>query len=217
MAIWQDVFTIISNVWFVFPAIEAYRHRRYWRMLNYLGIFMSSSIYHTCNSFPDTCWINADFHRKMDFWFAMQVIVSSGLYIVKFNPDETVWEIVFLFLSGLVTLYVQQVVRDSLFVQLALVAFTLLVIIVYWTGHAIRNQGKLPEYNWKWMEHAIRFTALSCWLYIAEMSEHRFYWAVHSLWHINAANAQWFLMKIRKPLPKGTPGLYSEIISSKEK
>lgn len=207
-----DVFTIISNLWFILPLVRAYHRRRYVRMLIYAGILINSSIYHTCNSFRGACWINADFHRKMDFWFAMMVIPASALYIVYFTPEESVLEIVLLFLFGLGTLYTQQLVRDSIYLQIVLTGASFLIIFGYWIWYAAQNKWKLPTYRWDNLFWAIGLTALACMLYVAEMADHTSYWAVHSVWHINAAYAQYFLLGIRDdPYPKNIPGLFKEI------
>ena len=207
-----DVFPIISNLWFLLPFYRAFKKGRYIRMVFYLGIVINSSIYHTCNGFSRACFINADFHRKMDFWFAMMIIPLDSLYIIFFDREDTVpLEIFTIFFYGLATLYVQQVVRDSIFVQLFLTASSLFIILAYWTWYYMKNKD-LPPYDWGNMFLAVLLTSVACMLYVAEMADHYSYWSIHSLWHIIAAYAQYFLLDIRPGLPtKNTPGLYDKL------
>lgn len=198
---WADVFTIISNLWFLAPAIKAFYKKRITRMVLYLGILINSSIYHTCNSFAKACWLPADVHRKYDFFFAMMQIPSTGLFLIYFPKEETHLERMLLFVFALGISYAQNLLRDSLYVQLVLTGVTLAIVTVYWIVYAIKTKGRFPPYNWEAFGMGVALTGLSCMLYVSEMDNHTMYWAIHSVWHINAANAQFWLLDIRDDMP----------------
>lgn len=201
---WLDVFTIISNLWFIAPAIKATNKRRITRACFYWGIVINSSIYHTCNSFEGACFLSASTHRKYDFFFAMMQIPLTALYFVYFPEEETHLERFLIFLFALGVSYVQNLVEDSLYVQLVLTGLALAIMIIYWIIYASQNKGKFPPYNWEAFSNGVVLTAVSCVLYASEMINHDMYWAIHSVWHIDAANAQYWLLDIREAAPIGT-------------
>jgi len=65
----------------------------------------------------------------------------------------------------------------------------------------VRQQRLLPDYDWYYLTAAIGLTALSVCFFVIESQSAPLKWAIHSLWHVNAAFAQFFLLLIWKRRP----------------
>lgn len=201
---WQDVFTVISNLAFLLPAYEAFWRNRITRGMVYSLIIVASSMYHICNSFRGVCFGASPYvWRSGDFFFAQLVIPLTALYVIQF-PRTGYWylvEHVLIILFAVGTALGQVYFGTTLYLQLILSGISLALIFVYWTVFAIYQcrigrDRWLPDYNWQYFSIAIGLAALSAALFTAEMQSHLFYWAVHSVWHVCAALSQFFLLFI---------------------
>jgi len=197
-----DILTIISNGAFLLPAVEAIRRGRWTRICIFLGIIVCSSMYHACNSFTDHCaGAPPATLRRMDFFFAQITIPLSALFIVRWPKEWYMAERLLILATGFGIFVSQIYFPDSLIIHLILAAFSLALIIAYWTVYAVQAaaRGKkrwLPDYNWPYLTVALGLLAVACVLFVTEMEDHLFYWAVHSVWHVDAALAQFFLLQI---------------------
>lgn len=197
MAGGPDVLTVISNAAFVLPAVEAARRRYWWRFCIYLLVLVSSSLYHTCNSFHGACaGLPPHVPREMDFFFAQLLIPLTALYIIWFPPDPLYWaEPVLIVASAFGIFLAEQYWESSLTMQLVLSGISFFLILLYWIIYGTVYR-ELPRYHWDKFGLAIGLTALSTTLFVVEMMNPPFYWAIHSVWHVNAALAQYFLLLI---------------------
>lgn len=202
----MDVLTIISNGAFILPAVESARRRRWTRFCIYLLVLVNSSIYHTCNSFAGQCaGLPPHVTREMDFFFAQLMIPLTALYVIDF-PEELYWmERVLIILSAFIIFLVEQYFESTLLLQLILTGISLTFILIYWAWYALnshhtkRQHSILPPYRWPHFAMAIGLTAVASSLFVVEMIMPPFYWAVHSIWHVDAALAQYFLLLIWPP------------------
>jgi hypothetical protein len=201
---WEDVFTIISNLAFLLPAYEAFWRNRVTRGMVYLLIVVASSMYHVCNSFHGACFgVSPTVWRSGDFFFAQLVIPLVALYVVQF-PHTGYWylaEPILIILFAVGIALGQVYFGTTLYVQLVLCIISLSLILVYWILFAIYRcrMGRdrwLPDYNWPYFVVAIGLAGVSASLFTAEMQSHLAYWAVHSVWHVCAAFSQFFLLFI---------------------
>jgi len=67
----------------------------------------------------------------------------------------------------------------------------------------------LPPYEWESFQEAISRTALACAFFVVELQTVRIYWAIHPLWHANAAFSQYFWAQIwPRKHPELVPDMY---------
>lgn len=191
----MDVLTIISNAAFLLPAVESARRQRWTRACIYIFIIISSSIYHTCNSFMGQCaGIPPHVARGMDFFFAQLVIPLTALYVIDF-PMELYWlERVLIFTFSFVIFLLMQYFESTLLLQMILAGISFALIFIYWVWHWHTRNQTLPNYKWHYFALGIGLTSLASALFVVEMILPSFYWAVHSIWHVDAAFGQYFLI-----------------------
>lgn len=194
--------TIASNAFFLLPSITAFYLRRYTRGVLYLLTGICSSMYHACNTYQNACLFPAQIHRGMDFFFAQLLIPLTALYIVYF-PLEYEWIERVLTITFAFAIFVILITAgDVIYIQIILVAISLCIILGYWLVYACIYRGEFPKYRWSAFGMAIGLTTVSCALFATEMQVHVMYWAIHSLWHVDAALAQFFLLIMRPAAPK---------------
>lgn len=214
---WEDAFTIASNLAFLLPLYESICRQRWIRAVNYAAIVISSSAYHGCNSFGNACLgLPPDTLRHMDFFWAQLIIPLTALYTIEWWSDA--WyaaETVLIFVAGFVLFIVQRYMGDSIYLQLVVSGASFGGIFAYWFLYAIRRCRKydtspsdpaasrryLPKYRWEYFCGGIGLSGVAVALFAAEMLSHRHYWAVHSCWHVDAALAQVLMLNIW-PAPK---------------
>lgn len=195
-----DALTIISNAFFLLPASEAVHRRRWTRACIYILTLISSSIYHTCNSFNGQCaGLPPHVARGMDFFFAQLTIPLSALYVIDFS-EELYWlERVLIIAFAFIIFLLEQYFESTLMLQLILSAISFSFIIVYWIWYSqtkASDSSYFPPYNWDYFALGIGLTAVASSLFVVEMIMPPFYWAVHSAWHVDAALGQYFLLLI---------------------
>jgi hypothetical protein len=198
-----NIFTIVSNLWFIFPAIGAAMQDEWTTFMVPILIIINSSMYHACNSFSSTCVFDAVIHREYDFFFAQLTIPLITLNVIEFKPGYYGLKRVLLISAAYIISVLQNTVGESSYVQLGIAGVCILLIIVYWIGYALYKQyttGKmsLPDYNWDLFAVGIGLTGVACSLYSTEMQAPRLYWAIHSCWHADAALGWTFMQLIHK-------------------
>ena len=194
-----DVLTVVSNAWFILPAVESARQRLWTLACIYVLVGVNSGIYHTCNSFYGACaGLPAEVPRMMDFFSAQLTIPLTALLVIHF-PLRLYWAkrvIIVLFAFSIFLLL--QFFGTAMAVQLSISGVSFALIVVYWITYACVH-GRLPPYRWDYFALAIGLLSLSSTLYVVQMIMPSFYWAIHSVWHVNAANGQFILLLIWPP------------------
>jgi hypothetical protein len=197
-----DVVTIISNVAFLLPSVQSAILRHWTRACLFFLMIFASSFYHACNSFPGNCYLDANIHRKLDFFFAQWLIPVTALYIIKFKGAWCFLERVLIIATGLILFIVEAVSNEPFMIQVLLAGLSFLAIIVYWIGFAIytkkfEGKARIPTYDWEAMVYGVGCTALACVLFATQRMWHQGYPWVHSIWHILAALGQYWILMTR--------------------
>jgi hypothetical protein len=202
-----EILTVLSNGWFLLPAIQAAILGRWTRFMVYNLIIVASSMYHTCLFSSSNCVFDAMTHRKFDFFFAQLVIPLSALWIIEFPPLYRKLERILIILFALGIWLTLVLIGESFYIQLVLAAISLSLILVYWLIYAYVMHKKdqewhFPEYNWRFLGIGLGYTAVASVLFATQLQNHKFYWAVHSCWHMIAAFGQYFLLlsKVNRPM-----------------
>ena len=210
-----DVFLIISNLSLWIPAALSFYYLRVTKFPIYyvLGplyflMGLVSGMYHSCDSFPSTCLFSFKTHNHLDFFFAQLIIPVSAIYLIYF-PPWLYWLqgalILVLYAPGVWVITVTM--STDLWVQGLIAAAAILPVFMYWIWYAyyskqVTGTARLPPYSWGYFVLAIALLGLSISLFSVQNIWHNGYWAVHSLWHVLAAEGQYFLLKVRTALPQ---------------
>lgn len=198
----EDVATIVSNLAFLFAAIQAWRQKIWILVMMYLLIIVNSSMYHTCNSFSSLCMLPSITHRMLDFFFA-QLIIPATVFTLILVPKAWKGAQTMLFISlAFCVLMIQLFAGESIFIQGSIAIVSLALLSLYWFVYASYQRYtvgifQLPAYDWGHFGTGFAMTCMACSLYASEMQYRRLYWAIHSCWHCDAAFGQVFLMLSR--------------------
>lgn len=204
----EYVLTILSNLLFIIPMIEAFRRHRFTRAMLFLGVLVFSSMYHTCNSFYGACVFNANFHRQLDYFFAQFTIPATALYIIIFPESIQFLERILLIIFAVMVVILQSQMGEVMLGQLILVASAFGFILIYWFIYAIyqwaiKEKGPyFPNYDWDEFVWGIALTGVASSLFVIEAQGHNLRWATHSVWHALGAMGQFFILRIREPAPR---------------
>jgi hypothetical protein len=221
MTNYLDIFTIVSNLAFLFPLEEAVEEQEWGPAIVYALIVLCSSLYHSCNSLANGCiGLSPDRLRNMDFFTAQLCIPIIALYAIRVWSDHWyAFKEISLALLTVALYFAQAYWGNSFYVQMLVAGLSFGAIFAYWGLYALRRWRKhqrpgagpvghyLPKYNWYYFTFGISLSALAVSLYAAEMLDHRLYWATHSCWHLCAAFGQYWLLKI---WPRKETRLYEE-------
>lgn len=202
---WQDVFTILSNLAFLLPFATALELDHIFLAFVYLFQMLDSAAYHTCNSFSGVCFgLSPRFWRDSDFFWAQYIIVVSALNLIRFGNRWT--RPVLMVLAGVVIFMLQRWIGESTWLQFGIAGVALLGLVIYWVVYAFRQwlrdrdqPSLLPPYRWRYLALGLLLSGLACSLYVTEMQNHTLYWAIHSVWHVDAALGQHFLLRAWEP------------------
>lgn len=191
----EDVWTVISNLFFIIPGVLAFQYQLYFRSLIYFIMVVASSIYHLCDSFA-ICVFDFHFHHHLDFFFAQFLIILSGLYIIYFADSYRWLEYWFIILGGIGLVILQYALPGKLLVQGAIVAIIFVSVIAYWIVCRWRL-GFVPKYHWDFFLLGLSLTVAAITLYTIQNVWYNGYWGAHSLWHVSAAMGQWAILQIK--------------------
>lgn len=198
----MDVLTVLSNQWFLLPFGEAYWRGFIDMACVYLFIIISSSAYHTCNSFSGYCFgLPPHVLHHMDFFYAQFIIPQTALFIVHMPDSWRRFKRFLLLVIAFCIFLTLQFFDATLTLQIAIAGLSFAFIAVYWMWYFATHNGRLPPYRWGYFMLAIGLTSVSVSLFVVQMSMPSFYWAIHSAWHTLAAFSQYFLLQIWGPPP----------------
>ena len=197
-----DVLTIISNLFFLFPAIQAWMGQVWVLVMLYVLIIVNSSMYHACNSFASLCVFPSLTHRMMDFFFAQLIIPATAFTLILMPKALRGLQTMTFIAIAFVIFVIQIAVGESIYIQMGIALGSLAAIVLYWIIYATKaaaTEGAFafPPYDWGHLLMGICMTATACSLYASEMQYHLLYWAVHSCWHAIAAYGQVFILMCR--------------------
>lgn len=195
---WEDVFTILSNLAFILPFGLAVHYGQVLTAFDLMAQMLFSMGYHACNSYSGACLgLSPLVWRYGDFFWAQYLIFRTSLLLIHF---ESRWTRPALMVTGGTVLFmIQRWVGESMWLQLGVAFVSLGGLLLYWVIYAIHSKNRgaprlLPPYRWIYVCIGFALSALACSLYVTEMLNHRLYWAIHSVWHMDAALGQFFIL-----------------------
>lgn len=203
---WEDVFTIISNLAFILPIAEGWRRDKLATVLIYSFQMFSSGAYHSCNSFSDLCFgLPPRLLRDMDFFWAQYLIFLTALNLILFPTGTKFWKWLpplLMAAAGTTIFLLQRWIGESTYLQFGIAAVGLGGLLTYWITYGCyrwmevdRDGELLPPYKWRNLVFGLALSGLASSLYVTEMQSHNMYWSIHSVWHVAAAFGQYFLLK----------------------
>lgn len=202
---WEDIFTVLSNLFFVIPISKAWERDKLASVLVYSFQMFASMAYHSCNSFSGVCFgLSPRLLRDMDFFWAQYLIFLTALNLIMFPTSNKAWRWtppLLMAVGGTLIFFLQRWIGESTFLQFTIAAVSLGGLVVYWIAYAIyrwvkvdRDGRLLPPYNWKYLTYGLALSGMASSLYVTEMQNHNVYWSIHSVWHMSAALGQYFLL-----------------------
>lgn len=202
---WEDIFTVLSNLFFIVPISKAWERDKLASVLVYSFQMFASMAYHTCNSFSGVCFgLPPRLLRDMDFFWAQYLIFLTALNLIVFPVSSKAWRWtppLLMAAAGTLIFFLQRWIGESTILQFAIAAVSLGGLVVYWIAYAVyrwlqydRDGRLLPPYKWHYLTYGLALSGMASSLYVTEMQNHNMYWAIHSVWHMAAAFGQYFLL-----------------------
>ena len=195
---WQDIFTVLSNLGFLLPFAFAVHYGYVLTAFDLMAQMLFSIGYHTCNSYSGACLgLSPLVWRYGDFFWAQYMIFRTALVLIHFESRWT--RPALMVTAGGILFMVQRWVGESTWLQLGVGFASFGGLLFYWIVYAMNQYAKgrrplLPPYRWLFVCLGFALSALACSLYVTEMLNHRLYWAIHSVWHLDAALGQFFIL-----------------------
>jgi hypothetical protein len=206
---WEDIFTVLSNLAFIIPITKAWKRDKLGTVLVYTFQMFASAAYHSCNSFPGYCLgLRPTLLRDLDFFWAQYLIFLTPLNLIIFPTYKKAWRWtppLLMVAAGTLIFFLQRWIGESTILQFSIAAVSLGGLILYWIVYAIyhwlerdRDGSLLPPYRWPYLTYGLALSGMASSLYVTEMQNHNLYWAIHSVWHLSAALGQYFLLQARE-------------------
>jgi hypothetical protein len=210
---------VLSNAFFIIPSIKARLLRRYTRSVLYFLMIFASSFHHACIG-GINCVLPATLSRKMDFFFAQLLIVVTALYLIQFplRIAELERYIIWGFMVAL--FLVEYFFNEPLYMQLIVVAISVLLLVIYWVMYACYAKKlfeelsedpyeevtpcagcAFPTYDWLNLSLGIALSAMASTLFATQEHWPGGYNYVHAVWHSLAALGQYFILASRDAAP----------------
>lgn len=195
---WEDVFTILSNLGFIFPFALAVHYGEVLTAFDLMAQMLFSMVYHSCNSYSGACLgLSPLIWRYGDFFWAQYVIFRTALLLIHFESRWT--RPALMVTAGTVIFMLQRWIGESMWLQMGVAFVSLGGLLLYWIIYAMLRYSRgqrplLPPYRWLYVCLGFALSALACSLYVTEMLNHRLYWAIHSVWHMDAALGQFYIL-----------------------
>lgn len=198
----EDILTIVSNLGFLIPFAQAVHLGHVFVAFDLMAQLLFSMVYHTCNSFSGYCLsLSPTFWRNGDFFWAQYMIFRTALNLIHFRSRWTRPSL--MIVAGVVIFFLQHWIGESTWLQFGVGFVSFGGLILYWIIYALAVYAKdpdapfmslLPPYRWQYVGFGFALSGLACSLYVTEMLNHRLYWAIHSVWHMDAALGQYFIL-----------------------
>lgn len=199
-----EIFTVLSNLSLLIPAITATYYRRIFRAAIFYSETFVSATYHFADYtghslYPFTFTIL----HHLDFWHAQMIMILNLLYLVHFSPKWLWLEWVLIFLGGMALVILQITLPGELYVQAAVAGVFFFGIAIYWVVYYLTvGEGSLPEYNWEYLTISLALLSASSFMYTAQLIWPQGYWLAHSIWHIAAAQGSHYMFYTKEKAPK---------------
>lgn len=194
-----EIFSVVSNLFLLIPAVAYTYYRRIWRAaVFYIETFVSG-FFHLCLAF-NVCIFSFPVLKFWDYFFATNIVLNAGLYLVHFTESTYYIEWILLIIGGGTIIILQLALPSALYVQAAIVLAVAVGVVIYWVVYANTvGKGKLPPYDWYMLSIGLSLMALSVCLFVVQEVLPSTYWLTHSLWHIAAALGNYYFVYIKRP------------------
>lgn len=223
----QNMSVIITNLFFLFPAVRAFGRAEYIYGVIYALIPFTSGSFHTCDEFQN-CAFPFTYQRDLDYFFALLMLPMTGLYIVHWGH---VWkplkDILLLLFAILLAFCIYWGGGTSLGGMVLFAVISVAIPVVYWAGYMTNacmdhpneynfsivcccaEESKrvpggryFPKYEWGNLFAGVALTAMGVILFITQVTlVQSYWWAIHSLWHCVEAFGQWYILGCKAPPP----------------
>lgn len=191
MALGHDLFLILSNLAFLFPACLAYRMHLVYECTIYTLMCVVSGFYHIEDTTQSVRWLHYRTAQTLDFYMAFSMITRTALMVI-YNTSRTATDVYTQQRNTHVKL-VAQAVMDLVALILVLedvktpvvvmslsigVLFMLAICAMRWRDNFV----DIDLYD-LFTGAIVLVIASVCYFVVPD----NYYWAVHSIWHIGAA------------------------------
>jgi hypothetical protein len=140
-------------------------------------------------------------HHHLDFFFSQLLIVLTALYFIDFGSWSFLERILIIF-GALGIFFIEALTPTQLLTQALISGASLLLICIYVFLYHPARHGRVPDYHWPNVTWGIIFIALGCLCFaLINQTSDGNYWWLHSMWHIFAGIGQFFILRIRDPVP----------------
>jgi Protein of unknown function (DUF3522) len=179
-----NIFTVISNLFLLFPSIIAWDRERIFISVVFFVETWTSSLYHLCRAF-EVCIFDYWVLHNFDFFFATSLIWLATVFLIRFSYEYRYWELV-LNMIGLLAVAVIQAAWPGEHTGVAIFAVVSMgILLIYAIVYGIQHSGLLP-YNWFFLCVGLTLLTLSTMLYTIQNYWLAARWIIHSLWHVMA-------------------------------
>lgn len=192
-----DIFLIISNVAFVWPAVVAWQWGVFLQSYIYQMVVFASSSYHLCDSYNGLCIFSFNTHQRLDFIFATSVIPLTAINLIYFRLG---WVQKWLKLFAITLIALLEVsLESSTLTQAIVCGGSIALLLIYWFGW---EWGRITRiYDWYMLALGMALSIMSVSFFLVQGFWPAGYWVLHSYWHICGAVGQQFFIKARAPAP----------------
>lgn len=221
----ENLFPILSNFFFLVPAVQAFRYGRITRAIIYALIPFTSGSFHACDE-GYSCVFPFVMHKNLDYIFAILIIPLTALYFVHWGdvwqPLERLLIIIFILLIAVIV-NVQQDSESLIGLGIILLS-AVLVPVIYWIGYAVNAAMQwprppllccchknyngahgaryFPKYEWGALLAGVSLTSIGVYLFMVQGTLiYTWSYVLHSMWHIMAAFGQYYIIQIKAPVP----------------
>lgn len=210
MNLFHGLITILSNFIAIPIALKWYAWGHFIVPLLFLGDFLISSGYHSCDSWIGMCLFgNYQLLHDFDFWFAQMTVSTSLIHLIYWvSPSPYIaipvgipgLQTAFIFFFGLINAVVINLTSSSTVGQLLTTGAAVLTIVFYWIVYTIIHKH-FPRYNYRHMVVGLSFTGTALLLFNLQNQVPELYWLIHSMWHAMGLCGSWYWASVMPIFP----------------
>lgn len=197
---WVGLGPVLSNLFFILPAIRAFIWGNFGLAPAFFIVIFTSGSYHVCKSFPDACLFEYQRHLKLDFVLAFVALPLLAFNFIYWPKGYRFWSWWCYLLSFFLVAILVTCIESSFMTQAIIAGLSAIVVFVYWTIFYVRHH-RLPNYNWGQLTLGLGLSLLGVSLFQDQNFWPQGYWANHSMWHILVAMGAFFFIGAKKPAP----------------
>ena len=196
----EGLLPVVSNLVGFATAIKWYGAGHGIVPLVFIGSAFFSIWYHACDWYSGLCILRYQLLHDLDFTFAQSIITTIAMSLIHWvSPDHSIaypvgvpfLQTAFLLFFILVNAILVAVTDDGLVVQAIIFGSSFGVVVAYNLVYRCRF-GRFPKYNLTAALPAVALTSVSVMLFSYQNQHPRYYWLIHSAWHVLAYAGGWY-------------------------